>query len=1214
MKKNSKNNYYVMDARLENQNEDEFRHKEISDCMLNLITNNDYPTPYNIALIGKWGLGKSSILNILEESLKKENKNYKVIPINAWKYESESLKKVFLKEIYEKVSNTKISYLKELETKLNKIFAKVDSENNKKDIKSKFMAIIPYINISLILSFIWQITGYVANRGELSNLYDYKISYLICKYFYFYFENIFFTLSIPILSTIITKWLNKESNIFPIQIDYQTDYEVLLKNLTKEQTEIDKFIIIIDDLDRLSTKKMVEALDVLKTLMEIDKCVFIVPFDDSILKDALNKQIVSKFDNDQQVIESEFILDKLFQFRFYVPPLISSDMKDYTLNIIKTKAKDLYKMFAEDEIEEIVKMIFMYDGLKTPRQIKKIINTFANNMLLFTSRVQGGKIDSSLLNKDGKLMIAKLSVLQSDFNDFYDDLFNDSNLCEEVLKVNKNECNEYKEYKDIPKPTQKYFVSKNNKIIIKEQYDKLINFLSRTSYIKSPDISVYLCCNQDRMSFLNGSEFNRKLLNSMQSMNFTSMNSIIQENKQADIKSIFIEYLELDDSYNLPMLIVSIMNVKDFEFDDDKFNEKYTSFISKVYNSMENFDWKHLKNINLEQLLKLKCKTNNEVVNSILNDYFGLLYNNVDSNEIKHNNIFEILIAHLNELNNLNQSTIKNYLYSLCQKDFSYIKQLNNFSITNDLLKTYFGESLYKLIVNELNEDDSDDVDSIKYTIYSELLTKMYDSLKNDACIGSINKDIINLLDDSKNICLCKNIITSNAHLFNLEEKNSILNKVIVLDDDNELEQQYDIINALSIDITTENEEFQDKIITFINNDYDIENIMNNINNYKLIDKVVKELNSKIYLNSKIDTIYKNNIEKFDRDQLDELVDILVSTINIDTYKEGRLSSITNIIHNDVHIDELVNCFTNDELIKNEISANEMISIIKSDDDIEESIIDDYIKRIIELLPTNNKNMGLLAKMIDYISYDNLKLLITTTTDEVINNLEKEELKSLFSIYKETRIDENNVEDITSGLNTLLYTDIYNQVVSYMISKKIMIEEPIKFIFESIDDLDELKNYSNLKEILKIDKEFINFLIEKLKTAEYTIEQLKYLIALDDSILSIVKEHLLKFSADNEMALINIQKIIVSSGNESDLTQFQLNILKSNDNELIESMLMNLSPIKNTTNRKQIKIAMETLLNNEDTNELLAEKIENFANINHYRKLERLQKEKQPIS
>ena len=291
-----------------------------------------------------------------------------------------------------------------------------------------------------------------------------------------------------------------------------------------------------------------------------------------------------------------------------------------------------------------------------------------------------------------------------------------------------------------------------------------------------------------------------------------------------------------------------------------------------------------------------------------------------------------------------------------------------------------------------------------------------------------------------------------------------------------------------------------------------------------------------------------------------------------------------------------------------------MISIIKSDDDIEESIIDDYIKRIIELLPTNNKNMRLLAKMIDYISYDNLKLLITTTTtDEVINNLEKEELKSLFSVYKETRIDENNVEDITSGLNTLLYTDIHNQVVNYMISKKIIIDEPIEFIFESIDDLDELKNYSNLKEILKIDEEFIDFLIEKLKTTEYTIEQLKYLITLDESILSTVKERLLKFNADNKIALLNIQKIIVSNGNENDLTQFQLDILKSNDNELIISILMDLLPIKNTINRKQIKIAIETLLNSEDTNELLAEKIENFANNNHYRKF-KVKKEKQTTS
>ena len=185
---------------------------------------------------------------------------------------------------------------------------------------------------------------------------------------------------------------------------------------------------------------MVEALDTLKILLEMDKCVFIVPFDDSVLKDALNKQIVSKFDNEQQTIESEFILDKLFQFRFYVPPLILSDMKDYTLNIIKTESKDLYDMFSDEEIDEIVKKVFMYDGLKTPRQIKKIINTFSNNIILFNERIQAGKISKELFNKTGKLMLAKISVLQSDFNDFYDDL-------EDVLKNQFNMQNCIKKLK-----------------------------------------------------------------------------------------------------------------------------------------------------------------------------------------------------------------------------------------------------------------------------------------------------------------------------------------------------------------------------------------------------------------------------------------------------------------------------------------------------------------------------------------------------------------------------------------------------------------------------------------------------------------------------------------------------------------------------------------------------------------------------------------------
>lgn len=1196
MKKNTAKNYYVMDECLEKPSNDKFRHKEISDGIFNLITNDKYPTPYNIALIGKWGLGKSSILKILEDSLKKENKKYKVISINAWKYESETLKKVFLKEIYEKVSNSKIDYIKQLEEQLKKFFNQNDSEKNKENV---FTIALPYIIFSLVLSFIWQFVHYISNGGSFLGLFNNSFGYLVCRYINFYFEKILFTFGVPILLKILPGILDRKKNIFPIQIDYQNDYEALLKNLMKNETKVDKFIIIIDDLDRLSTKKMVEALDTLKTLMEIDKCIFIVPFDDSILKDALNKQIISRFDNEQQVIESEFILDKLFQFRFYVPPLINSDMKDYTLDIIKNESKDLYEMFSNDEIDEIVKRVFMYDGLKTPRQIKKIINTFSNNMLLFTERIHGGKIDSNLLSKNGKFIIAKISVLQSDFNDFYDDMFIDSDLCEKMLKANKNE---YDTYKDMPKIIQKYFTSKDNNIIIKEQYDKLINFLSRTSYIKSSDMSVYLRCNQDKMSLLYGSEFNRNLLNSMQSMNFTLMNTIIQENKTDNIKTLFIDYLENDTVYNLPMLIISIMNVKNFEFDDDEFNEKYINSISNVYKSGEKFD---LQYVNLEQLLRLSKTTDNKIVNRLLNEYFNLLNDSVDSDEFKHNDIFKISVMHLYDLKNVDRSIIKSYLYSLCRKDFSYIKMLNDISISEDLLKAYFGDDLYKLIINELNEND----DSSKYSIYSELLIKIYNSLKNNSNIPSINGEIINLLDDENNISLCENIITNNIKLFSLDEKSQILNKVINMSN-NELELQYNIINSLSIDITSEDEVFQTKIISFIDNGYDIENILDNISDYSLIDNVVTKMNNKIYLDSKFDFVYKKNIKKFSGDQLSDLVDILASTININTYKEGRLTSIVNIIHDYVYINELVKCFTNDELIKNTVSSNEMIDIINSDDDIEESVIDDYVKRIIELLPTSSKNLVLLEKLVKYISCDNLKLLITTVDEKTISNLEKDELKTLFNIYKEIKIDENNIEELSSALNSLIYTDICSQVINYMVSNDIIINDSIGFIFENIGDLNKLKRYNKLNSILKIDDNFINSLIERLKTCEYSSEQLKYLISLSENIFNAIMNYPLTFNSDNKFLLLNIQKIIYNSGDENNLTNFQIKILKSNDNQLIEDMLLNLLPIKMSINRKLIKITLGELLNNDNITELLYEKIKKFIKNNSYRGINEKQKEK----
>lgn len=1180
-----------MDSCIEKENFDEFGHKNISNNILNLIKNNKYPVPYNIALIGKWGLGKSSILKLLEDSLKKDDKHYKVITINAWKYEGEILKKVFLKEIYENVSGCQVSYVRQLVERLKDDNPEENEEkiNIKSVIWSLIVSFFPYLLISLVLSLVWQIARYVSYGYNLRELLSYNLGVLMCKYLNFYFEKFLITFGLPALAKSIAELVSKKTNVFPLTINDQNDYEMLLKKLVKKKTKIDKFIIIIDDLDRLSTQKMVEALNTLKTLMEIDKCVFIVPFDDSILKDALDTRIVSKFNNEQQTIESEFILDKLFQFRFYIPPLINSDMKDYTLNIIKNESNDLANMFADEELEEIVKRVFMYGELKTPRQIKKIINTFSNNMLLFSERISDGKVDSKLLDKNGKLMIAKISVLQSDFNDFYDELFIDPDICEKMLKANKNE------YKSLPKIIRKYFISKDGEIKIKEQYNKLINFLSRTSYIKSSDMIIYLYCNQDEMSLLHGSKFNQDLLDSMQSMNFTSMNNIIRDNKPDNIKELFLYYLEKDTAYNLPMLIISIMNVENFKFDDDVFNRKYINFISNVYDSGEKFD---LRYVNFEQLLQLNKKYDDKNISKLLNGWFKLLNNSIETEAFNHDKIFKIAVMNLEDLKKVDDKVLKNYLLSLCKKDFLFLDILNSISIKEELLKKYFGIELYKFIVIKLNKAD----DSSRSDVYSELLEKLYDCLKNDLNITDINSDVIWLLDNEVNISVCEDIITNNVSLFNDDEKIAILDKIAVMSGD-ELGLQYFIVNSLGIDVMTASEDMEDKIISFANSNYDIENILNNVNDYSNINNVVVNLNSEIYRNSRLDSIYRKNISKFTDEQLDDLVGKLASTINIETYKEGRLTSIVNIIGNYVRIDGVVSIFANDGLIKNENSANEIIGIIKSDEEIDNSIIDYYVRRVIELLPTNIKNLGLLMQLVKYISLENLNILVTTVGKEVVDSLEKDDLQLLFKIYKLININGDTSENLTTAFNSLIDTKISNQVINYMIINNIEVRDSVGFIFENIANFNELKKLNGLNSILTIDDKFIEVLIEMLNNTEYTVEQLKYLNSLSENISGAIINDSLTFSNNNRVMLFNVQKLINAIYDENKLATFQTNVLNSNDRELIINMLKEFLPIKKTENRKLIRMALNDLINAYSTDELLIEKLAKFAKDNSYKGL-----------
>ena len=1198
MKKIIQKDYYVMDERLSNKQMDQFGHKNIADNILNLIKNKKYKAPYNIALIGKWGLGKSSILKLVEEEIKQDSsQNIKMITINAWKYEKESLKKVYLKKIYEEVLETKIDLKKQLEEKLINFISKtIKTENitTEKNKKNEIWIFLILFLVSFVLSFIWQLSHYISNGNNINMLFDNNILFLVSRYLNFYFKKILFTLVMPLVVLYIPKLFERQNNVFPIPISYEEDYESLLKKAIEKKNKT--FVIVIDDLDRLSTKKMVESLDTLKTLMEIEKCIFIVPFDDSLLKNAIDQQVVSKIDSEHQIIESEFILDKLFQFRFYVPPLILSDMKDYTLKIIKEESRDLYSCFAENELEEIVRKVFIYEELRTARQIKKIINTFSNNIILMKERIKDGRINSNFFDKTGKLMIAKISVLQSDFNDFYDDLFENNFACEELIKINRGK---YNNYNDIPRILQKYCETRKNGedslVVIKPKYNRLVSFLSRTSYIKSDDIAIYLYCNQDKTSLIFGSEFRRKLINSMRNLNFTLMNDIIKENKSENINSLLSELLEIETMDNLPNLILSILNIKDINFENYEFNKNIIDAINKVNNSGEKFE---LEYVNLNNLISIKetNKRSLEIIN-MANNYYKFLILKIDDTNIDHNEIFYSTIKNINYLYDLDIKNIKDYLMLLVQTSFDCIKIVNTYIEDEIILERYFGLEFCEYIYEKLEDYEEDDDDHESYDTYSNLFVKLYNSLKNkEQNNEKINNLVINLMNVERNIELCEHIIINNKQIFTAKQQQQILENIIMLSDEN-LTKQHSIINNITYELHDEiKQKYQDKIIKFIEQNYNMETIMGNLKSYSEIDSVIQILNKKIYNNSNFDVIYKNNIEKFTKEQLDHLEKTLSEQINEETYMEGRITSVFNIVGDYVYFDNILCKFTEDQLIKSKPASNEIIKIINNEDSISDlNKVDNYIKRKIELLPIESSQLNDIKNLSKKVSENNYHLFNVTMNDSIIEKMSKEQLEILFHIYLDFNQIYPDKNFLKSNLNKLLDTDIESEVISYMTSESIDIQDGYKFIFNRLSNVKKLKEYKKLKTIITIDDEFTKKMISSFQKIEFTSEQLSYLVTINKDFLHVIQRIELSYKSDEEKLILNIQKIFNEFCEESELALFQSELIKNGEDELLIKILEKFELVNRNDNKRKIREALKEKLEKVSDSSLISEKLISYA-------------------
>ena len=596
--------YFLKDKSLNNIDDDQFRYQDFANNLRKIIECNE--APFNIAIVGKWGLGKSSLVNMALAPLRKKgNKNdYLICDINAWKYEKDEIGKAFLKELWEGISEKRVLsfyfFHKEYSNIIEEMFKKGKNNSKEKVGLRNFVKYLIGIGIASVAIF----TIYCAISNNFYEI-SFNVNQFLASTFLRYCKNIGSILIIPIVVWLGKLFMDKLNE--PLYKKYeisfplvtQADYEIYLKNLLDEyyrKNPNKKIIVVIDDLDRLSADKIVEALDALKLFMEYDRFIFIVPFDDEILKNALRTKRISGISTFGSEYDIEMVLDKIFQYKMYLPQLIKYDMRNYAFEICKNDCSDFIKEYCNNNyklFEEIVGKILMHSGVSTPRQVKKIINAFVENVMIVRDREQAGKVGEGFATeKIGLQTIAKISVLQSDYNEFYDLLFKDASAISEILEVHRSNGE-----KNPSELLKNYFDEKN---VLERKYEPLVNYLIFTENLGYSNITPYLYMSQTKEGVLVGDQKQQDFMAAIESCNFVSIKQLI--NETPILISLFIEQLRYNESSMMGNIVLSAIDCYDTIHEDDKeeLAVSITERIPELSNSLSDFRYDLINEKNLD--------------------------------------------------------------------------------------------------------------------------------------------------------------------------------------------------------------------------------------------------------------------------------------------------------------------------------------------------------------------------------------------------------------------------------------------------------------------------------------------------------------------------------------------------------------------------------------------------------------------------------------
>lgn len=314
-------------------------------------------TPMTIGVQGPWGSGKTSLLFSVWEEIKQDDKMAQIW-VNSWEHSLMSSSEETLIKITTEIANKIVEF----------------------DDKQKQASQVKKITGKLLMGSLTAGAALTAGAKAADLVND-------------------------LLSD------ENQTPIKQLKNELQTSVNRVFDRKTNEKK---RFIIFIDDLDRIEPSDAVSLLELLKNIFSVDHCVFVLAIDYDVVIKGLSKKFGEK--NSQNEREYKAFFDKVIQLTFKMP-MSNYDIGNYVYNLLD-KTQFISDLSIESqELKEFFQKIIALTVKGNPRSIKRLVNSLTL-MTITAEQIEIGDKKSVNKNHEKQLLFA-LVCLQISFPEIY---------------------------------------------------------------------------------------------------------------------------------------------------------------------------------------------------------------------------------------------------------------------------------------------------------------------------------------------------------------------------------------------------------------------------------------------------------------------------------------------------------------------------------------------------------------------------------------------------------------------------------------------------------------------------------------------------------------------------------------------------------------------------------------------------------------------------